>query len=131
MSVVECVMALAVMGAMLTTLLSIQVVQSTRLGLDNQRMRAEQTLGNLADRILAAKSEQLTVDSLTAWAQEAEQEENLPANTIQVVVHTETNPIKGQRIELIWQPPTKQLPSHRLVVWRFAAESSPVEEDPA
>lgn len=124
-------MALSVLGAMLTTLLSIQVLQSARIGLDSQRMRAEQTLANLADRVLTAKPEQLTEETLTAWAHEAEQEESLPANTLQVVVQAESNPVKGQRFELIWQPQAKHLPSQRLVVWRFAAIGSPVEEDPS
>ena len=128
-TVAECVVALAIMATMLTTMLSIQVVQSLRLRLESERIQATQTLSNLADRILtAAPTQQLSSETLAAWATEAEQDEKLPAKTIQVIVHEENEPTSGKRFELIWQASAKQLPNQRLVVWRFAAEASPDEE---
>lgn len=131
LSVVECVVALAILGAMLTTLLSIQVVQSLRVGLDNQRIRAEQTLTNLADRVLSADASQLTEDTLTEWGRDLEEADGLPAGTLQVVVHPETNPVAGNRYELIWNPHSSELPTQRLVVWRFSADGSTETEDPS
>ncbi|RCS40515.1 hypothetical protein DTL42_24385 [Bremerella cremea] len=127
-TIIECVVALAIMAAMLTTMLSIQVVQSLRLKLDNQRLQAEQILSNLADRILTASPTQLSNETLAAWATEAEQEEKLPANTIQVIVHAVAEPATGKRFEMIWQPSVKPLPGKRLVVWRFDNEDPPVNE---
>ena len=129
-TVAECIVALAIMAAMMVTLLSVQVVQSVRIGLDNRRMQAEQSLGNLADRILVADQSELTNKTLAAWADEAEQADELPAETIDVVVHPESKPIAGQRFELIWNPATKQLPRHRLIVWRFDAPDSTEKEQP-
>ncbi|PQO46547.1 hypothetical protein C5Y93_08725 [Blastopirellula marina] len=109
---------------MIATLLSVQVVQSVRIGLDTRRMQAEQTLGNLADRILVADPADLNDATLAAWADEAKQVDQLPVENIEVVIHPESNPIAGRRFELVWHPESKQMPQHRLVVWRFDAPNS-------
>ena len=129
-TVAECIVALAIMAAMMVTLLSVQVVQSVRIGLDNRRMQAQQSLGNLADRILVADRSELNDATLAAWCDETEQADELPAETIDVVVHPESKPIAGQRFELIWNPETKQLPRHRLVVWRFDDPDPTEKEQP-
>ncbi|GAA4432748.1 hypothetical protein [Bremerella cremea] len=132
LSVLECVVALSVLAAMLTTVLSIQVLQSTRIGLAKHRLAAEQTLNNLAQRILAAESgASVSPDVVQQWATSMEQAQNLPPKTLQIAINQVDEPVAGQRFELSWVPASKKLPSYSLVTWRFSGEEPATADTPA
>lgn len=122
----ECVVALSVLAAMLSVVLSIQVVQSARIGLARQKLVAEQTLSNLAQRVVAAEPAQLTQETIDGWAQQQVQDQGLLPETIQVDVIPVVEPTTGQRIVLTWKPKSPHLPEYSLVTWRF--QQSPVPE---
>lgn len=119
MSVIECVVALSVLAAMLSVVVSIQVVQSARIGLSKQKLIAEQTLNNLAQRVISADESEVVEDTIGAWAQEFEDEQGLPSETIQVEVSEVSKPAAGKRVVLTWKPSSPQLPEYSLVTWRF------------
>lgn len=130
LSVLECIVALSVLATMLTTVLSIQVVQTTRVRLAKERLVAQQTLANLADRAMTAGYENITAASIQPWLDEAEARTGLPAGTLQVVLESVDQPASGQRIEFTWER-SPVLPHYRLVAWRFAppGESSQDTEE--
>ncbi|MFN3149581.1 hypothetical protein [Bremerella sp.] len=125
MSVIECVVALSVLAAMLSVVVSIQVVQSARIGLAKQKLIAEQTLNNLAQRVISADESEVVEDTIGAWAQEFEDEQGLPSETIQVEVSEVSKPAAGKRVVLTWKPSSPQLPEYSLVTWRF--DQAPAE----
>ncbi|MEW4563452.1 hypothetical protein AB1K70_13050 [Bremerella sp. JC770] len=125
LSVIECVVALSVLAAMLSVVLSIQVVQSARIGLSKQKLVAEQTLGNLAQRVVAADAETLSKEAIQGWASQLEEQQGLPAETIRVEVNAVTQPAGGKQIVLAWKPDSPYLPEYSLVTWRF--EPTPAE----
>lgn len=131
LSVVECVVALSVLAAMLSVVLSIQVVQSARIGLSKQKLVAEQTLANLAQRVVAADEAEISEESITGWAHQLEQQQGLPQDTIEVELKAVSKPAAGKHIVLTWNPHSPHLPEYSLVAWRF--EQTPeeaVEEQP-
>jgi len=128
LSVVECVVALSVLAAMLSVVLSIQVVQSARIGLSKQKLVAEQTLGNLAQRVVAADPAALTKEAIQDWATQLEQQQGLPAETLRVEVNAVTQPAAGKQIVLAWQPDSPYLPEYSLVTWRFEPASEEVAQ---
>ena len=128
-SVIECVVALSVLAAMLSIVLSIQVVQSARIGLSKQRLVAEQTLSNLAQRIVAADASEVSKETVGRWTQQLEQKQDLPQDTIQCELMDISSPTKGKRITLTWKPKSQYLPEYSLVAWRFETTSSEVAEE--
>ncbi len=131
LSVIECVVALSVLAVMLTTLLSIHVVQSARLGLAKHQLTAEQTLNNLAQRIQSADVDTVTQQAIDQWADAQEKELELPPEMLHADVQVITEPASGVRIDLTWNPKSPKLPEYSLTVWRFkkameeTAEASP------
>lgn len=128
-SVVECVVALSVLAAMLSVVLSIQVVQSARIGLSKQKLVAEQTLNNLAQRVISADELEVAKDTIDVWAQEFEEQQGLPPETIQVEVREVSNPASGKRVVLTWKPGSPHLPEYSLVAWRFDPPSGEGSEE--
>ncbi len=128
-SVIECVVALSVLAAMLSVVLSIQVVQSARIGLSKQRLVAEQTLSNLAQRVVAADAGEVTEATVGKWAQQIEQQQGLPQNTIQCQLTAISSPANGKRITLTWKPQSRYLPEYSLIAWRFEPELVEVAEE--
>lgn len=124
----ECVVALSVLAAMLSVVLSIQVVQSARIGLSKQKLVAEQTLSNLAQRIVAADEAEVSDESITGWAQQLEQQQGLPQEVIQVDVEEVSQPAAGKRIVLTWKTKSPHLPTYSLVTWRFKQTPPEVAE---
>ncbi|QDU77864.1 hypothetical protein Pan97_49430 [Bremerella volcania] len=124
-SVIECVVALSVLAAMLSVVLSIQVVQSARIGLAKQKLVAEQTLSNLAQRVVAADQDEVTEETIVGWARRLEQQQGLPQGTIQVELNAISKPTTGKQIVLKWKPKSSHLPQYSLVTWRF--EQTPEE----
>lgn len=130
-SVIECVVALSVLAAMLSVVLSIQVVQSTRIGLSKQKLVAEQTLSNLAQRVVAAEETDVTEESVAQWAGQVEKRQGLPQDTIQVQLNVVSSPAKGKQIVLTWKPQNPHLPEYSLVTWRFEqVANQDAEEQP-
>lgn len=129
MSVIECVVALSVLAAMLSVVVSIQVVQSARIGLSKQKLIAEQTLNNLAQRVISADESEVVEDTIGAWAQEFEDEQGLPSETIQVEVSEVSKPAAGKRVVLTWKPSSPQLPEYSLVTWRFDRAPADVSKE--
>jgi len=119
LSVVECVVALSVLAAMLSVVLSIQVVQSARIGLSKQKLVAELTLGNLAQRVIAAEEKEVTQENIDRWARQLEQQQGFPQETLHVEINPISEPTSGKRIELTWKPESRHLPEYSLVAWRF------------
>ncbi|MBI1248464.1 hypothetical protein GC197_11580 [bacterium] len=128
-SVVECIVALSLLAVMLTTLLSFQVLLTARTRLARQRLVAQQTLSNLAQRVTSVPlGKRVSLATVEQWAREMEQQQHLPAQVLSAEIHEVTEPAPGQRIELTWQPVTKVLPAYHLVTWRFAAMPVPEKE---
>ena len=124
LSVVECVVAISLLAVALTTLLSFQVLLTTRTKLAQQRLVAQQSLTNLAQRVTSApEGEQVSQATIEKWAREMEQQHQFPPQTLQVEVQQVSEPAQGERVELVWQSGSKILPSYRLVAWRFSAHS--------
>ncbi|MBA2114579.1 hypothetical protein [Bremerella alba] len=129
LSVIECVVALSILGAMLSVVLSIQVVQSARIGLSKQKLVAEQTLSNLAQRVVAADETEIAKETIESWTQQLEQQQELPPDTIQVELNAVSEPADGQRIVLTWKPKSPHLPEYSLVAWRFEQTPREVAEE--
>lgn len=129
LSVLECIVTLSILMALLTTLMSIQVLQNARTSLAHNRLVAEQALANLADMAMAAEYHQLTADQASDWARQMEQEQSLAAGTLAIALEPQEAPAPGQRIVLSWQSPADPAPRYELVVWRFAPPPEPQEGD--
>lgn len=129
LSVIECVVALSVLAVMLSVVLSIQVVQSVRISLTKQKLVAEQTLSNLAQRIVSADESEINETSISQWAQQWEQSQGLPQDTIHIKLKAVSEPAEGKRIVLTWKPPSSHLPAYSLVTWRFVKETKEVAEE--
>lgn len=129
LSVIECVVALSILAAMLSVVLSIQVVQSARIGLSKQKLVAEQTLGNLAQRVVAADETEISKEKIDGWVRLIEQQQGLPDDTIQVELNPVSKPTAGQRFVLTWKPESPHLPEYSLVTWRFEQASRKVAEE--
>lgn len=125
LSVLECIVTLSILMVLLTTLMSIQVLQSARTSLAHNRLVAEQTLANLADVVMTAEYPQLTAAKASDWARQMEQEQSLPAGTLNIQFEPQETPAPGQRIMLSWQSPADPAPRYDLVVWRFAPPPEP------
>lgn len=129
LSVIECVVALSVLAAMLSVVLSIQVVQSARIGLSKQKLVAEQTLSNLAQRIVATDEAEVREETIVGWARQLEQQQGLPQEVIQVDLKEVTLPAVGKRIVLTWKEKSPHLPEYSLVAWRFGPAAMEAAED--
>ncbi|PQO35764.1 hypothetical protein C5Y96_08920 [Blastopirellula marina] len=129
LSVIECVVALSVLAAMLSVVLSIQVVQSARIGLSKQKLAAEQTLSNLAQRIVAADDAELSEEMIAGWARQLEQQQGLPQPVIQVDTEVVSQPAVGRRIVLTWKAKSPYFPEYSLVAWRFKQVPGEVAEE--
>jgi len=124
LTALECLVAIAIISVMISTLLMIQLMNKAQTRAAKSRLVAEQTLANMAENFIATPTEEITDDLTNQWIEQARQRIDLGPSTIQITTEAISEPAVGKKFDLKWisrPPKTMQV---QLTVWKFDDQST-------
>jgi prepilin-type N-terminal cleavage/methylation domain-containing protein len=128
MTIVEVIVAIAVLTAAMVTLVQLIGLVARQRRVNEQRLVALEEVANQAERLAIAAWEEVAPDKLRSWEPSPELTAALPKAVCRAVVTEDAGPpiCRSIQLEVAWTNAVGQkVEPARLTIWRYRTEAQP------